>query len=85
MACHLTPIAGQANRIWRVSADKDSTTKTTKNAKVDPHTRKYATLALERMLSIKGTGNPIAPDNASRPVPTPIVSQEAANRIGVID
>ena len=27
--------------------------------KVDPHTRKWATVALERMLSIKGTGNPI--------------------------
>ena len=27
--------------------------------KVDPHTRKYATVALERMLAIKGTGNPI--------------------------
>src|SRR5436190_4842151 len=27
--------------------------------KVDDHTRKWATLALERMLAIKGTGNPI--------------------------
>ena len=27
--------------------------------KVDPHTRKWATVALERMLAIKGTGNPI--------------------------
>lgn len=27
--------------------------------KVDPHTRRWATVALERMLSIKGTGNPI--------------------------
>ena len=27
--------------------------------KVDDHTRKYATIALERMLAIKGTGNPI--------------------------
>src|SRR4051812_44923509 len=27
--------------------------------KVDPHTRKFATVALERMLAIKGTGNPI--------------------------
>jgi quinolinate synthase len=26
---------------------------------VDPHTRKWATVALERMLAIKGTGNPI--------------------------
>jgi quinolinate synthase len=28
--------------------------------KVDPHTRKWATVALERMLAIKGTGNPLA-------------------------
>ncbi|MBC8106310.1 MAG: quinolinate synthase NadA, partial [Anaerolineae bacterium] len=27
--------------------------------KVDDHTRKFATIALERMLAIKGTGNPI--------------------------
>ena len=27
--------------------------------KVDAHTRKWATVALERMLAIKGTGNPI--------------------------
>jgi quinolinate synthase len=27
--------------------------------RVDPHTRKWATVALERMLAIKGTGNPI--------------------------
>jgi quinolinate synthase len=27
--------------------------------KVDPHTRKWATVALERMLAIKGTGNPL--------------------------
>ena len=27
--------------------------------KVDPHTRRFATVALERMLAIKGTGNPI--------------------------
>jgi quinolinate synthase len=27
--------------------------------KVDPHTRQWATVALERMLAIKGTGNPI--------------------------
>ncbi len=27
--------------------------------KVDPHTRKWATVALQRMLAIKGTGNPI--------------------------
>ncbi|MGB7158322.1 MAG: quinolinate synthase [Tepidisphaeraceae bacterium] len=28
--------------------------------KVDAHTRKWATVALERMLAIKGTGNPLA-------------------------
>jgi quinolinate synthase len=28
--------------------------------KVDPHTRRWATVALERMLAIKGTGNPLA-------------------------
>jgi quinolinate synthase len=27
--------------------------------RVDPHTRRWATVALERMLAIKGTGNPI--------------------------
>ena len=27
--------------------------------RVDEHTRKWATLALERMLAIKGTGNPV--------------------------
>ena len=27
--------------------------------RVDAHTRKWATVALERMLAIKGTGNPI--------------------------
>jgi len=30
--------------------------------KVDSHTRKWATVALERMLSIKGTGNPMMKD-----------------------
>ncbi|HEV2293890.1 MAG TPA: quinolinate synthase NadA [Tepidisphaeraceae bacterium] len=28
--------------------------------RVDPHTRRWATVALERMLAIKGTGNPLA-------------------------
>ncbi|HEX8522749.1 MAG TPA: quinolinate synthase NadA [Tepidisphaeraceae bacterium] len=46
--------------------------------KVDAHTRKWATVALERMLAIKGTGNPIEKR-------TPIVSQAEANRVGVID
>jgi hypothetical protein len=27
--------------------------------KVDAHTRKWATVALQRMLAIKGTGNPV--------------------------
>jgi quinolinate synthase len=31
--------------------------------KVDAHTRKWATVALERMLAIKGTGNPIGKKN----------------------
>ncbi|HEX8916409.1 MAG TPA: quinolinate synthase NadA, partial [Humisphaera sp.] len=33
--------------------------KVVNEVKVDAHTRKWATVALERMLSIKGTGNPI--------------------------
>jgi quinolinate synthase len=37
--------------------------------KVDPETRKYATIALERMLAIKGTGNPI---NKAQPVGTTV-------------
>jgi quinolinate synthase len=37
--------------------------------KVDATTRKYATIALERMLSIKGTGNPIA---KAPPVPATV-------------
>jgi quinolinate synthase len=37
--------------------------------KVDPQTRKWALVALERMLSIKGTGNPI---NKQQPVGTTI-------------
>jgi hypothetical protein len=47
--------------------------------KVDAHTRKWATVALERMLAIKGTGNPMARSNS------PIVSQAEANRMGVVD
>src|SRR3954465_11228700 len=31
--------------------------------KVDPHTRKWATVALERMLAIRGTGNPMGKPN----------------------
>ena len=37
--------------------------------KVDEHTRKWATVALERMLAIKGTGNPI---NKDQPVGTTV-------------
>jgi hypothetical protein len=37
--------------------------------KVDAHTRKWATVALERMLSIKGTGNPI---NKVQPIGTTV-------------
>ena len=37
--------------------------------KVDAHTRKWATVALERMLSIKGTGNPL---NKVQPVGTTV-------------
>ncbi len=47
--------------------------------KVDSQTRKWATVALERMLAIKGTGNPMARSNS------PIVSQAEANRMGVVD
>ena len=51
--------------------------------KVDPHTRKWATVALERMLAIKGTGSPALSRNS---VPSsPIVSQDEANEIGVMD
>src|SRR3954451_17340211 len=51
--------------------------------KVDPHTRKWATVALERMLAIKGTGNPIPARHSGQQ--SPMVSQEAANRLGVVD
>jgi hypothetical protein len=33
--------------------------------KVDDHTRKWATVALERMLAIKGTGSPTSTQPAS--------------------
>ena len=48
--------------------------------KVDDHTRKWATVALERMLAIKGTASASPAGN-----PTPIVSQREAARMGVID
>ena len=47
--------------------------------KVDANTRKWATVALERMLAIKGTGSP----TGGRA--TPIVSQTEAQRMGVVD
>ncbi|MDB5295865.1 MAG: Quinolinate synthetase [Phycisphaerales bacterium] len=47
--------------------------------KVDAHTRRWATVALERMLSIKGDGSPAGGR------PTPIVSQAEAARAGVVD
>jgi len=50
--------------------------------KVDPETRKWALVALDRMLAIKGTGSAIRP-HASRS--SPIVSQEAAASMGVVD
>jgi len=49
---------------------------------VDPQTRKWALVALDRMLAIKGTGNPMS-DEKSRP--TVIVSQEEASRMGIVD
>jgi quinolinate synthase len=48
--------------------------------RVDAHTRKWSLVALERMLAIKGTGNPTAAANSG-----PIVSQAEANRMGVVD
>jgi quinolinate synthase len=47
--------------------------------KVDEHTRKWATVALERMLAIKGTGNPVGRGDS------PIVSQLEAQKMGVVD
>src|SRR5437016_4113289 len=43
--------------------------------RVDPHTRKWATVALERMLAIKGTGNPISASYS------PIASQADAAKM----
>jgi quinolinate synthase len=47
--------------------------------KVDPQTRKWALVALDRMLSIKGTGSPMQGN------PTPMVSQREAENAGVVD
>ena len=43
---------------------------------MDAHTRKWATVALERMLAIKGTGNPIHGNYSN------IASQEDASAVG---
>jgi quinolinate synthase len=48
--------------------------------KVDAHTRKWATVALERMLAIKGTGNPV-----HRPHPTASAPTQISTRAGVVD
>jgi len=40
--------------------------------KVDAHTRKWSLVALERMLAIKGTGNPIGRYSSSDPAPMQI-------------
>ncbi len=54
--------------------------------RVDATTRKWSLVALERMLAIKGTGNPIQRSNSSiQPRPTPIVSQEEAAKAGIVD
>lgn len=50
--------------------------------KVDAHTRKWALVALDRMLAIKGTGNPLGTQRSN---PSVIVSQAEANRMGVVD
>jgi quinolinate synthase len=50
--------------------------------KVDAHTRKWSLVALERMLAIKGTGNPLSGEKSN---PSVIVSQAEANRMGVVD
>jgi quinolinate synthase len=49
--------------------------------KVDAHTRQWATVALERMLAIKGTGNPVAPSN----VATSAVPKQISTQAGIID
>jgi quinolinate synthase len=50
--------------------------------RVDAETRKWALVALDRMLSIKGTGSPTARNSRQS---SPIVSQEAAAKMGVVD
>ena len=46
---------------------------------VDETTRKWAMVALDRMLAIKGTGNPVDRSYSN------IVSQEDAVKMGVVD
>ncbi len=55
--------------------------KVVNQVKVDQQTRKWALVALDRMLAIKGTGNPMS---TGKPGPV-IASQEDANRMGVVD
>jgi quinolinate synthase len=50
---------------------------------VDPETRKWALIALDRMLSIKGTAGPVGVRGSGRP--TPIATQEQAAKMGVVD
>jgi quinolinate synthase len=57
--------------------------KVVNEVKVDSHTRKWATVALERMLSIKGSANPSP--GPERRAPSPIVSRLEAERVGVVD
>jgi quinolinate synthase len=48
--------------------------------KVDSHTRKWSLVALERMLSIKGTGTPVAANFSGASAPTQISTQA-----GIVD
>ena len=50
--------------------------------KVDARTRQWATVALQRMLSIKATGNPV---HGNYPRQTNIVSHEDAAKNGIVD
>src|SRR5215203_5469324 len=56
--------------------------KVVNEVKVDAHTRKWSLVALERMLAIKGTGNPLSGQKSN---PSVMVSQAEANRMGVVD
>ncbi len=50
--------------------------------KVDPHTRKWSTVALQRMLSIKGTGNPVG---KTVPGPTSDQPMQISTTPGIAD